>query len=121
MVVGGVVSLEPPEIFTVQLLATSTLPATSVERYCTVWVPGAETVSVAPVVQAPASSLHSVFATPEPPVSVAVKVRVTGSACQASSAPETVVVGGVVSVELAETFTVHVFAISTLPALSVER
>ena len=57
------------------------------------WLPGVETVKLVPVVQPPPSE-YSVVATPEPPESAAAKVSVTGLACQASSAPETVVVGG---------------------------
>ena len=67
-----------------------------------VWEAGALIVTLVPVVQAPESTLYSVQAEPplmpEPPeLSVAEKVRVTAVLCQRLSAPETVVVGGVVS------------------------
>src|SRR5664279_350117 len=64
-------------------------------------MPFVETVSFVPVVQAPASSLYWVLAKPplmpEPPLSLAASVTVTGVLCQLASVPEAVVVGAVVS------------------------
>ncbi len=67
-----------------------------------------------PVVQvAPLSVLYWVVTVPAP---LAEKVSVTGPACQALSAPETVVVGACVLM-----LTMRVLASSWLPSRSVER
>ena len=66
-----------------------------------------------PVVQEPPSRLYSVLVTPGLALE---KLSVTSLACQALSAPETVVVGAVVTM-----LTVDVLAVSWLPTVSVER
>ena len=86
-------------IFTVQACGVSGLPATSTERYHTVCTPWPVTRSSPPSTQGPVLLLRlvSVRSTPEPPLSLAVKVRYTGEWCQRLSAPCTVVTGGVTS------------------------
>ena len=70
---------------TSMLWAVSSLPATSVERYSTVCVPGSPMVKGAVyAVQSPASIRYSVDSTPDPPVSsVAVSVTCTPSSTTA--------------------------------------
>src|ERR1035437_8724442 len=99
------------------------LPAASVERYSTGWMPllppsvGAGMTTEVPVVhKAPPSRLYSVFRTPLPTASFRVKLSATALVCQAPSAPETVVVGSVASI-----FTTQLLGVSVWPAASVER
>src|SRR5665647_930694 len=86
------------------------------------WLAGASTMTSVPVDQSTASSsLYSVLANPpimpEPPaLSVGVSMTVTCALCQRESAPETAVVGGMVSD--ATTTTLVLLAGPELPASS---
>ena len=76
--------------------------------------PSPVTVTWAPLVQAPPSSLYSVAATPEPPLSVAVSF--TTPVFDQPVGASSLVTGAAASMR-----TVALFSASTVPSASVER
>ncbi len=112
---GAVVS-----ITTVIVFGASTLPTSSVEKYCTTcepsleWSPGAETIAELPDWRLPPSIEYDVALTPDPVPSPALKVTVTGELLGVPGASDAVVAGAVWSMS-----TVTAADESELPARSV--
>ncbi len=112
---GAVVSMT-----TVTVFGVSTLPTSSVEKYCTTcepsfeWSPGAATIAELPSWTLPPSIEYEVALTPEPVPSLALNVTVIGALLGEPGATDAEVVGAVWS-----TLTVIAADVNELPALSV--
>src|SRR6478735_1321973 len=124
VVTGAVVSAGGPSTVNVRDCSSSTLPASSVERYPTVCSPSGTSTAPSYVVQAPPLMRYSVDATPEPSSSAAsAKLgAVTYQPCSPSAVAGCqvrVVLGA--SPSAASTTTSRLVAASSLPATSVER